>query len=150
MDIKLTSTYTELSIRLNIPMDRFQYIASYVAQMINDYQGNVADIIKEVILNLKGNERYLVMYMMGRSSSKIFSKASDQRQEEFVNSILGALKITEERIDPITTYILNNLIREEDKTDLPTIDIIRQIINSNFADNEKDYIMFTFGLIDII
>ena len=148
MDTKLTVTYIELSEQLKIPIDRFQYITSYVSQMINDYQGNVADIIKEVILNLKGNERYIVMYMMGRSSSQIFSKSSEGRQEEFINSILGALKINEEIIDQITIYILENLVREEEKHDIQTISIMRQIINSNFTDTEKDYILFTFGLTD--
>lgn len=81
MNTKSPATYTDISYGLNISKERYEFITSYVTQMIKDYQGNVADIIKEILLNLKGNELYFTMYMMGQSSSRVFSSSNDKAKK---------------------------------------------------------------------
>lgn len=131
---------------LNIPDSRYEYIVSYVMQMIVDYQGNVVDILKEIPLNLKGNERYFTMFVIGNSSSPSFSTINDEEREEFITNTGEALKINKERIISTTDYVANVILEDIEKNHTPIVDIIKRIINSNFTDTEKDYIMFLFGL----
>lgn len=66
-------TYEDIAKALNIQGNRYEYITSYMIQMIQDYRGDIVDIIKEVPLNLKRNERYFAMFILGNSSYPEFS-----------------------------------------------------------------------------
>lgn len=144
--MSLPNIYADVSNTFNISRDRYEFISSYVQQMIIDYQGNVADIIKEILLNLKGNEIYFTIYMMGRSSSHIFSRSNDKAKENFITSIINALKLDQDRIGTISQFIEDTILKDIDE-EVPRVDIIKKIINSNFSNTEKDYILFVFGLI---
>lgn len=131
---------------LNIPDSRYEHIVSYVTQMIIDYQGNVDDILKEIPLNLKGNEKYFTIFIIGNSSSPSFSTINDEEREKFITSIANSLKISEERTIFLTDYVANTIIEDIEKNRTPIIDIMKNIINGNFAEIEKDYIIFLLGL----
>ncbi len=142
-----TKLYQEISNALNISIDRYEFITSYMAEMIRDYQGEVADIIKEILLNLKRNEIYFTIYMLGRSSSNIFSKSNDKAKEIFITSIINALKLDKDKISQISQYIEDTILTDIDEDKISRIDIIKKIINSVFSNTEKYYIIFVFGLI---
>jgi len=145
MSTRQSVKFEDISIALNISKDRYDYIVSYVYQMIKDYRGNVADIIKEIRLNLKGNERYLTMFMIGNTSSFTFLRSTDKRKSDFISEITNTLKFDEERALSVAKHMIEIIIEDIDNN-VPTIDTIKKIINSNFADIEKEYMLFSFGL----
>lgn len=130
---------------LNIPKDRYVYIMSYIQQMAEDYKGKHIDIIKEISFNLKGNERYFAMFIVGKSFSPLFYEMDDIEKTDFVVNIVNNLKFSDERVTIIAEYMTT--IKKEMGDNVPIIDIIKMIINSKFRDVEKDYIIFIFGLV---
>lgn len=107
MSTRQQVTFEDISKALNISKDRYEYIVSYVRQMIKDYRGNATDIIKEVRLNLRGNERYLTMYMTGNSSSSIFLRSTDEQKSDFISSITNTLKFDQESKVSVVQHIVN-------------------------------------------
>ena len=99
--------YENISKALDISRDRYEYIVRYVMRMLKDYQGDVIDIVKEIPLNLKGKERYFTMYMMGNSTSPAFSRMNDKQKAGFIKSIMEILKISQEKAESITNYMVN-------------------------------------------
>lgn len=131
---------------LNISNERYIYIISYIQQMIKDYKGQPIDIIKEIPLNLKGNERYFAIFYVGNSFSPLFSDMDDKEKTDFVVNISKALKLSDERVSTTADY-MSDTIKIQMKENIPTVEIIKGIINSKFTDVEKDYIIFVFGMI---
>lgn len=130
---------------LNISKDRYVHIISYIQQLLKDYRENPVDIIREIPLNLKGNEKYFAIFVVGRFFSPLFYKMNDKEKAEFVIDIADALKFSDESIASITDYMI--IIKNEMLTNVPTIDIIKKIIDSKFTDIEKNYLIFIYGLI---
>ncbi len=145
MSTRQSVKFEDISKTLNISKDRYDYIVSYVYQMIKDYRGNVADIIKEIRLNLKGNERYLTMFMIGSTSSFTFLRSTDKRKSEFISEITNALKFDEEKALSVAKHMIEIIIEDIDNN-VPTTDTIKKILNSDFVDIEKEYMLFSFGL----
>ena len=131
---------------LNISNESYRHIISYLRQMIYDYKGQPIDIIKEIPLNLKGNERYFALFYVGNSFSPLFSEMDDKEKTDFVLNITNALKFNKERVD-ITADYMSDTVRKQMKENIPTIEIIKGITDSKFTDIEKDYILFVFGMI---
>lgn len=130
---------------LNITKDRYKHIIYYIQHVVGDYKENPVDIIKEIPLNLKGNERYLAMFIVGRFFSPLFYKMDDKEKTDFIVNIANALKFSDERVALVAEYMTT--IKIETRKNVSTIDIIKNIINSKFIDTEKDYIVFIFGLV---
>ena len=130
---------------LNIPKDRYKHIIYYIQQVIRDYKENPIDIIREIPFNLKGNERYLAMFIVGRSFSPLFYKMDDKEKTDFIVNIANALKFSDERVAAIAEYMTT--VKKEMRENVPTVNVIKMIINSKFTDVEKDYIIFIFGLV---
>lgn len=42
---------------------------------------------------------------------------------------------------------MSDTVRKQMKENIPTVEIIKGIINSKFTDVEKDYLIFIFGII---
>ena len=131
---------------LNISNDRYIYIISYIQRMIKDYKGQPVDIIKEIPLNLKGNERYFAIFYVGNSFTPIFSEMDSKEKADFVVNIANVLKFSDESVAIIAEY-MSDTVRRQMKENIPTVEIIKGIINSKFTDIEKDYIIFIFGMI---
>ncbi len=131
---------------LNISNVRYIYIISYIQLMIKDYKGQPVDIIEEIPLNLKGNERYFAMFYVGNSFSPLFSEMDIKEKADFVVNVANALKLSNERVAATADY-MSDIVREQMKENIPTVEIIKGIINSKFTDAEKDYIIFVFGMI---
>jgi len=146
MSIEVSSMNKDLSIALNIPEDRYGYIMSYIMQMIRDYNGSVVDIIKEIPLNLKGKERYFAMFTVGNSFASSFSAMNEDDKQEVITDILEATKVNKERTEKIADQMMEKVIKDIDK-DITVIDTIKGVINDKLTDAEKDYVMFTFGLV---
>lgn len=142
------TTYEVISEALNISRNRYEHIVLYMMQMLKDYKGNVAEIVKEIPLNLKGKERYFAMHMMGHSSSSAFSIMKDKEKAAFIKSIMEALRISQEKATSITRHMANETMEEMKKDHIPTvIETIKKVIDSDFSEIEKDYLLFTYGLI---
>ena len=131
---------------LNISNDRYIYIISYIQRMIKDYKGQPIDIIKEVPLNLKGNERYFAIFYVGNSFTPLFSEMDSKEQTDFVLNIANALKLSDESVN-ITAEYISDTVKKQMEENVATVDIIKGIINSKFTDVEKDYLIFIFGMV---
>lgn len=131
---------------LNISNERYIHIVSYIQRMIKDYKGQPVDMIKEIPLNLKGNERYFAIFYIGNSFSPLFYEMDDKEKTDFIVNITDALKLDKERVAATADY-MSDTVREQMKENIPTVEIIKGIINSKFTDIEKDYIIFVFGMI---
>lgn len=132
---------------LNISEERYEHIVSYVMQMIYDYNGDVIDIIKEIPLNLKGNERYFTMFVIGNSSSPSFHTTNDKEKEKFIIDTAESLKISKERAILTSDYVANVILEDMEEKHISVVDSMKKIINSNFSDLEKDYMLFIYGLV---
>lgn len=139
--------HTKILKALNIPDERYEFIVSYVTRMIIDYNGNVADILKEIPLNLKGNEKYFTVFVIGNASSPSFSMTNDKEREKFITDTANSLRLSKERTTLITDYMEDIILEEIGKKHVSIVDIIKKIIDSNFTYTEKDYIIFVLGLI---
>lgn len=145
MNIK-GETINSILKELNISNERYIHIISYIQRMIKDYKGQPIDIMKEIPLNLKGNERYFAIFYVGNSFSPLFSEMDDKEKTDFIVNITNALKLSDKRVD-ITADYMSDTVRKQMKENIPTIEIIKGIIDSKFTDIEKDYIIFVFGMI---
>ena len=142
---EIISDIKYISRELNIPQDRLEYIMSYIMQMIEDYNGSVIDIIKEIPLNLKDKERYFAMFTVGNSFALSFYIMKEEDKEDFMTNIINVTKLNKERTDRIADYMMNKILKDFDKN--TPIDMIKIITNETFTDSEKDYILFTLGLV---
>ena len=148
MTIEQLTKHEDISKALNISRNRYEYILLYVTQMLKDYQGDIADIVKEIPLNLKGKERYFAMHIMGYYSSSAFSRMNDKDKAGFIKNIMDALRISQEKAESITHQMANDTLEEMKKDHIPTvIETIKKVIDSDFSEIEKDYLLFTYGLI---
>ena len=139
-------TETELIIKgLNISKVRYTYIISYIEQVIKDYKGHPVYIMKEIPLNLKGNERYFTMFITGSLLSPTFYDTSYIEKTNLMENLFYALNLDKDTFSIIADYTEN--IRKEIRENVPTVDILKKIIHSNFTDTGKDYILFIFGLL---
>jgi hypothetical protein len=148
MRTEQSTIYLDMSKALGISKDRYEYIMSYIAQMTRDYQGDVADIVKEIPLNLKKKERYFAMFIIGRYASSSFSSVNDERKGEFITDIIEALKISQEMAGLITSDIQNRIPKNtKENINVSTIDIMKKVIDDDLKDIEKCYVAFVLGLI---
>ena len=148
MRTEQSTIYLDMSKAFDISKDRYEYIMSYIARMIRDYQGDVVDIVKEIPLNLKEKERYFAMFIIGRYASSPFSSVNDERKGEFITDIIGALKISQEMARLITSDIQNRIPKDtKENINISTIDIIKKVIDDDLKDVEKCYVAFVLGLI---
>lgn len=131
---------------LNISSERYVHIISYIQRMIRDYKGQPIDIIKEIPLNLKVNERYFAIFYVGNSFSPLFLEMDSKEKADFVINMANALKLNEERIAATADY-MSDTIRKQMNENVSAVEIIKGIINSKFTSVEKDYIIFVFGMI---
>lgn len=135
----------EIGESLNISLDRVSFISRYFNQMNFDYNENVIDIIKEMNLNLKGNENYLAMFIAGNYFSPIFSKMNNNEQEEFLMTIMDSLKFAKDRIELMADYILDTT-KKALAEKISIKDVIKMVIDEKFTNIEKGYLIFIIGL----
>lgn len=136
----------ELKMSLNITDEREKYIKSYIRRMIKDYKGHPIHIIKEIPLNLKGDERYFAMFLTGNYFAPLFNKMNEIERTEFMVIIADALKFDNESIQMMSEY-MTDTVRIQIRENIPTSKMIKDVIDSKFNDKEKDYIIFTLGII---
>lgn len=147
-DVKQTQgdieEYKSILKELNISGDRYIHIIRYIQQMLRDYKLHPVDIMKEIPLNLKGNERYVSMFIVGRSLSPLFYKMDDKEKTDFIVNIANSLRFSDCRVAAIAEHM--TIIKRDMRQNAP-VDVIKTIINSQFADTEKDYMLFIFGIV---
>lgn len=131
---------------LNISNDRYRYIVSYLQRTIKDYKGQLIDIIKEIPLNLKGNERYFAIFYASNSFTQPFYEMDDKERTHFVLNIANGLKLSDKSVEMTAEYI-SDTVGVQMNENIPTIEILKGIINSKFTDIEKYYMIFIFGIV---
>jgi len=89
------------------------------------------------------------MFVIGNSSSPSFSTIDDKEREEFITNTADALKLSKERTGLITDYMADVILEDIGEKRVPIVDIIKKIVNSDFTDIEKDYVIFILGLVSL-
>lgn len=141
-----TDTINSVLKGLNISNDRYRHILFYIERMIKDYKGCPTDIIKEIGLNLKGNERYFAIFFTGVTFSPTFLSMNTNNMTTFIVDMTTTLKFSNERVFILTEYI-SDKIRKQKKEHIPITDVIKEIMyNNEFTNVEKDYITFIAGM----
>lgn len=143
MDIK---DITKVAKGLNISTDREIHIIFYVDQMIKDYRGSPIDIIKEININLRGDEKYFAVFVTGYRFNPIFSMMKDIERTDLLTIMADVLAFSDKDLNLMSDYIKNTVKKDMEKK-VPIIDIIKGIINSKFTDKEKGYLIFVFTLV---
>ena len=129
----------------DLPFYKGREIFSYIRQLNKDYPNDPSGILKEIPLNLKNNERYLAAFTLGNQYAPIFKKMEEEEIIEFLATIADEIDIGTDKIDAVLTYILGNVIikmREQ-----PIRKVIKNIVSTTFSEKEKDYILFSFGML---
>lgn len=122
---------------LTISDSRKDYIIDYI-RMASKGPEDVCNMLKEIPLNFKGNERYFSIYIL----SLFVAHYSDQFKKEKQNNFLDdmwhdAAKCFDLDLDKLLN-ILSELLKKGDT--LP------DIINGPFKENEKMVLLFLFYL----
>ncbi len=145
MNIKEEAIIYEYILKeLNISRDRYTHILRYIQEMMRDYKGHPVDIMKEIPLNLKGNERYFAIFTLGRSFSQLFYEMDDKEKTDFAVNVANSLKFNDEKVANIAEYMTT--LKKDMRKKTP-VDVIKMIINNKFTDIEKDYMLFIFGIV---
>lgn len=147
MNIK-GETINSILKELNISNERYIFIISYIQLMTRDYKGQPVDIIREISLNLKGNERYFTIFYVGNSFYPLFSEMDDKEKTDFIVNMARDLKISNERVITITDY-MQDAVRKQMEENISAVEIIKGMIDSKLTDVEKDYIIFVFGMASV-
>ena len=129
----------------DLPFYKGREIFSYIKQLNKDYPSDPAGVLKEIPLNLKNNERYLATFTLGNQYAPIFKKMKEEEIIEFLATIADEMDIGTDKISPVLTYIFEDVtikMREQ-----PIKKVIQNILSTSFSEKEKDYILFSFGLL---
>ena len=133
-----TKTSTE---KLGLDVSAETRIADYVNIIYNEYEVPI-DGIKEIPLNLKGNEKYFAVFYYGTIHSDIFFKMTDEQKTICLSHLVEELKVSNDTLD----YLVTNIITTGYETKFSIDDIIK-IINNKFTEKEKYYMLFSYGLL---
>ena len=87
----------------------------------------------------------MATFALGNQYSPIFKKMKEEEIIEFLATIADEIDIGTDRIDPVLTYIFKDVtikMREQ-----PIKKVIKNILSTTFSEKEKDYILFSFGML---
>ncbi len=138
-------TFSMILDGLKISKDRGRNIISYAETLIRDYENKPADALKEIPLNLKSNSKYFASFIIGNHYAPMTIDMDAQQIETFLSGIAEILKISVDRELEIIDYLTEDVIGKTVDAKLSLSDIIKNMANSKFNDNEKDYMFFVYG-----
>lgn len=127
--------------KLGLDVSSEKRIMDYVNTIRREYKVPL-DGIKEIPLNLKGNERYFAIFYYGTLYSKTFFKMTDEEKVIFLSYLIEEPKVRDDAID----YLTKDIISVGNGAQFSIGDIIK-IINSEFTEKEKHYMLFSYGLL---
>lgn len=127
--------------RLGLDVSAETRILDYVNIIYNEYDVPI-DGIKEIPLNLKGNEKYFAIFYYGTVYSDLVFKMTDEQKMIFLSHLVEELKVSDEALE----YLNTDIIITGYGTKL-SIDDIMKIINNKFTEKEKYYMLFSYGLL---
>lgn len=120
-------------------------IFNYINQLLKDYPNDPSGALKEIPLNLKGNERYLADFILGNYYSPMFKELKEDEMVEFLATIADEIDLGTDRIDAVLGYIIEDIITKMKGQHITKV--IKTIISTNFSEKEKDYLLFAFGML---
>lgn len=127
--------------KLGIDSSTEQKIINYINTIYREYKVPI-DGIKEIPLNLKGNQKYFAIFYYGTLYSNVFFKMTDEEKRIFLSYIVEELKVSSDIID----YTIQHVIPVKDEKIFLT-DIINSIIDNKFTEKDKYYMLFSYGLL---
>ena len=128
-----------------LPFKKTSPIFNYIRRLLKDYPNDPVGALKEISLNLKRNERYLADFILGNYYSPTFKEMKESEMAEFLAQIAYEMDMGVDRMDVVLAYIIEDMIikmREQSITD-----VIKTILSTDFSDKEKDYLLFSFGML---
>ncbi len=130
-------------IMFHIDITRVREIIIYIKKLMKDYNGSAADVLRDIYHNIIGHEKYLVVYILGKNFTE---KIVIEEQVKLVSDILQKLDISDEKFKS-TTHFLDNIFEAEiiDRHVYPPHSIMK-IMESEFEENEKVFMVFIYGL----
>ncbi len=137
----------EIIVGFDLSLKKGFIILNYVGHLLTDYPNNPAGALKEIPLNLKSNERYLAVFVLGNQYAPTFKDMQDEEMTEFLATIADEIDIGTDKIDPVLTYIVERVLEMREQS---IIDVIKNILSSKFSEKEKDFILFSFGILSRI
>ena len=121
---------------LNISESRREHIINYI-KMSSKGPEDVCDILKEIPLNFKGNEKYFAVYIVSLFVIHHSDRFKKEKQDIFLNDIWqSAAKCFGFDLDNLLD-ILSDLLKK---------DTLIEVINKPFKENEKIVLLFLFYL----
>lgn len=129
----------------DISLKKGSIIINYVNQLLKDYPNDPSGALKEIPLNLKKNERHLASFTLGNHYASIFKEFSEEEMKEFLAIIADEIDLGIDRIDIVWSYIITDIIIKMKGEQLTMV--IKNILSTTFSEKEKDYILFSYGLI---
>lgn len=129
----------------DVPLGRGRAILDYTNQLLKDYPNDPAGALKDIALNLKRNERHFAVFIIGNHYGLVFKQMKDKEMIEFLATMAEEIDVGTDRIDPVLTYFIEDVtikMRGE-----PITKIIKNTLSTTFSEKEKDYILFSFGLL---
>lgn len=126
--------------RMNVSNHRAQYIVDYI-KMVSKGPENFCDVLKEIPLNFKGNEKFFAVYVVTLFIIHHSDKFKKEKQEIFLNDIWEkAAKCLGLNMGKYLD-ILSIFIKKDAKKD-----VLSEIINGQFEENEKIFLLFLFNI----
>lgn len=121
---------------LNISESRREHIISYV-KMISKGPEDVCNVLKEIPLNFKGNEKYFAIYIVTLFIIHHSDNLKKEKQDIFLDDIWhSTTKCFGLDLDNLLD-ILSGLLKK---------DTLIEVINGPFTENEKIILLFLFYL----
>lgn len=122
---------------LNISESRREHIINYI-KMSSKGPEDVCDILKEIPLNFKGNEKYFAVYIVSLFVIHHSDRFKKEKQDIFLDNIWhSTAKCFGFDLDHLLE-ILSDLLKKKDT--------LIEVINRPFTENEKIVLLFLFYL----
>lgn len=131
-------------ITLNIAPYGVRQILAYLKVSMKQYNKNIVDILKDILLELKEYEKHFALFVLGKNFKYSYEKMSEDDQRKYLIDVAKVLDITDDKITSLLSYLMN-LIEKE--TISGPSNTIKRIVVSNFKDNEIDYLVLLRGLL---
>lgn len=133
-----------VAILFKIDIPRMAQIVVYLKKLMKDHQGSVADILRDIYHNITiEHEKYFAAYVLGKNFRTLFSKITTVEElTDFLNPIDKKLDLS--NLVAISEYV-HDIITQQKPGASPAYSM-RKIIESDFEENDKVFIVFYYAL----
>jgi hypothetical protein len=119
-------------------------ILAYLKVLMKQYNKNIVDILKDILLELEEYEKHFALFVLGKNFKYSYENMSEDEQRKYLTDIAQLLCITDDKITNLLFYLMDSIEKETINGPSSTI---KRIIISNFEDNEIDYMVLLRGFL---